>query len=309
MRGHYLAVFILIYSALYFYTYSVFTCLYERFMKGGLPVSFEEIIDAMKRFGSTERDIVINVIKTGPEPIFENVVLAPWWDPSSLPDLGEAELIAESRSSAVKVWNITAGDIKFSYIKTGIGAPVLMDVLLTLGLTKCKNVIFIGSVGSIDEKIGIGDIVIPEYSVCGDGASRYIATDDLKDCWGGKAYPDSSLLEMVKSVTEKVCREDNVNWYLGKVFSVDTIVAQFAHIDKIMNMDCNAIEMETASAFLAAKLANIAIAAVLLISDNTVAGKSLISGRNDKDMDYYRFVKSSMFPKIILGAFQRLGQS
>ena len=67
-----------------------------------------------------------------------------------------------------------------TYIKTGIGAPVFMDALLALGVTKCKNIIFVGSVGSLDEDIGIGDIVIPQYSICGDGASRYIASDTLK---------------------------------------------------------------------------------------------------------------------------------
>ena len=68
-----------------------------------------------------------------------------------------------------------------TYIKTGIGAPVLMDALLTLGVTACQRIIFIGSVGSLDDNIGIGDIVIPEYSVCGDGASRYISHDSLGD--------------------------------------------------------------------------------------------------------------------------------
>lgn len=76
-----------------------------------------------------------------------------------------------------KVWNIHNGNIKITYIKTGIGAPVLMDSLLSLGVTACKRIIFIGSVGSLDENISIGDIVIPEYSVCGDGASRYILSD------------------------------------------------------------------------------------------------------------------------------------
>lgn len=40
---------------------------------------------------------------------------------------------------------------------------------MNLGVTNCKNLIFIGSVGSSSEEINIGDIVIPKSSICGDG--------------------------------------------------------------------------------------------------------------------------------------------
>ncbi|WCM71504.1 hypothetical protein LZD60_11720 [Clostridium perfringens] len=31
-----------------------------------------------------------------------------------------------------------------------------------------------GSVGALDEKINIGDIIVPTLSVCGDGVCRYL---------------------------------------------------------------------------------------------------------------------------------------
>lgn len=49
-----------------------------------------------------------------------------------------------------------------------------MDYILSLGVTKCKNLVFLGSSGSLDENIKISDIVVPKYSICGDGASRYL---------------------------------------------------------------------------------------------------------------------------------------
>ncbi len=267
-------------------------------------MNYATIINGMKRFGSTEKDICVHGIGIPPEQVHENVILAPWWEPSSLPDLGKAEYLSESDFSAVKVWNIVADKAKITYIKTGIGAPVLMDAMLSLGVTKCQKVIFIGSAGSLDEKIGIGDIVIPEFSICGDGASRYIATDNLKnDYWGEKVYPDFELLSTIKSITGSVCEQNNVKWHLGRNFSIDTIVAQFAHIDTILNMNCNVIEMETAAAFRAAKIANISIAAIFSVSDNTITKKSLISGRTDQEMNYRRFVRRNLFPKIILKTF------
>ncbi|QAT63192.1 hypothetical protein EQM13_17285 [Acidilutibacter cellobiosedens] len=84
-----------------------------------------------------------------------------------------------------------------------------MDALLTLGVTSCQQIIFIGSVGSLDDNIGIGDIVIPEYSVCGDGASRYISSDSLNngDVFGEKIYSNIDLFNKSKTVTERICKE------------------------------------------------------------------------------------------------------
>ena len=264
-------------------------------------MKYDTIINGLKRFGSSERDLCVYGIGVPPEQVHENVILAPTWDPSVLPGLGKAEYLSESGDSMVKVWNLIADSAEITYIRTGIGAPMIMDALLSLGVTRCRRVMFIGAVGSLDEQIGIGDIVIPEYSVCGDGASRYIARDDLKnDCWMEKTYPDPELLSSLKTITENVCRKNNVKWHPARNFSIDTIVAQFAHIDRILQMQCNVIEMETAAAFRAAKMANIQIAAIFSVSDNTMAKKSLVSGRTDQEIAYRQFVRQKLFPQIIL---------
>ena len=72
-------------------------------------MDYATIINGMKRFGSTEKEICLHGIGVPPEEIHQNVVLAPWWEPSTLPDLGKAEFLNESDYSAVKVWTNTAG--------------------------------------------------------------------------------------------------------------------------------------------------------------------------------------------------------
>ena len=89
-----------------------------------------------------------------------------------------------------------------------------------------------------------------------------------------------------------------VKWHVGKNFSIDTVFAQFAHIDAILSTGCNVIEMETAAAFRAAKTVSIRTAAVLSVSDNTIINKSLISGRTDEEMNYRRFVRKNCFLKL-----------
>jgi purine-nucleoside phosphorylase len=265
-------------------------------------MDYKRLIEVMKRFGSDETDICMHGLGITPSQIQENVVIAPWWEPSILPGLGKAEYIGESDYSAIKLWNIISGDVVITYIKTGIGAPVLMDALLSLGVTPCKKVLFIGSVGALSSEINIGDIVIPEYSISGDGASRYIASDSFKvsDVFGKKSFPDSDLLKLVQNSTKRICFQNNVKWHIGKTFSIDTIFAQYAHIDEILQMGCNVIEMETAAAFRAAKIANIPIAAIFSVSDNTISNKSLVSGRTEEEINYRKYVRRELFPKIIL---------
>lgn len=268
-------------------------------------MNYKDLVSGMKRFGSTENDICFHGIGIKPEEVNENVIIAPWWEPSTFPNFGVSEYLSESEFSSIKVWNIKINGMGLTYIKTGIGAPVLMDALLSLGVTQCRKIIFIGSVGSLDSNIGIGDIVIPKYSVCGDGASRYISSNSLvnSDTFGKKVYPDENLFEKAKNVTARICQENNVKWHVGKTFSIDTIFAQFTHIDEILNMGCNVIEMETAAAFKAASIMNIPIVALFSVSDNTVTNKSLISGRTKEEMEYRRYVRRELFPRILLGIF------
>ena len=264
-------------------------------------MNYSDLIAGMRRFGSGDRDICLHGLGVTAEQIRENVILAPWWEPDMLPGLGEARLLTVS--AATKIWDVKNDHLEMTYIKTGIGAPQFMDALLTLGVTGCRKMVFVGSVGALDAGIGIGDIVIPEYSVCGDGASRYLSPEMARDVFGERAYPDAAMLEKARAVTARVCEEHNVRWHAGRCFSTDTIFAQFAHIDEILGLGCNVIEMETAAAFRAAQLMGIPLVALFSVSDNTVTNKSLVSGRTPEEMEYRKFVRREVFPEIMMAVF------
>ena len=267
-------------------------------------MDYNNLISGMKRFGSTEEDILKMSLGVNADEIRENVVIAPYWKPDLLPGLGAADLLSSSVYGETQIWSICFGDNDMTYIRTGIGAPQFLECLLPLGLTKCKRIVFIGSVGSMDADIAIGDIVIPEYSICGDGASRYLSSDDLThDVFGEKVYPDQRMLDIARNETMRICRDKNVRCHIGRAFGIDTIFAQYAHIDTILGMGCNVIEMETAAAFRAAKLMGIPMVALLSVSDNTVTNKSLVSGRTQEDMEYRRYVRHELFPEIINSIF------
>ncbi|QAA32193.1 phosphorylase [Clostridium manihotivorum] len=265
-------------------------------------MEYNDLISAMKRFGVCDEAVCINSLGIASDMIHDNVIITPGWEPQRLPGLGKAELLISSAPLyGSKVWNIKNGEIEMTFIKTGCGAPAFMDTLLPLGMSQCKRIIFISSVGALDTKIGIGDIVIPEYSVCGDGASRYIASNKLGiDVFGERVYPDASLLQLLKVETENICNENNVKWHIGEAFCTDTIFAQFPHIDSIISTGCNLIDMETASAFRAAKLMKKPLVALLCASDNMIANKSLMGGRTQDEETYMKFVRREVMPNIIL---------
>jgi purine-nucleoside phosphorylase len=274
---------------------------------GGRVMAYKDLLLGIERFGSSAEDVCQCGLGVSIAHIRERVVIAPWWEPPSFSNLGrDITLLNSSEFPSVKVWNISASGFEMTFIKTGIGAPVLMDVVLALGVTACKKAVFIGSVGALDAEIGIGDIVIPEYSVCGDGASRYLKGVPLKngDAFGERSYPCKEAFDKIKRATEETCERHNVKWHIGRNFSIDTIFAQFAHIREIVDLGCNVIEMESAAGFRAASLAGISLGALLSVSDNVVINKSLLSGRSEEERNYRREVRRNIFPKIILAALE-----
>ena len=260
---------------------------------------YEYILNGNKKYGTNPIDMVRSSLNCEPEKIQENVIIAPVWKPELFDKyINNIELIHDGIH---KIWNLSLKNKNITYIITGIGAPNVLEPVLALGSTKCKKIIFIGSVGGLDSKLGIGEIVIPEYSICGDGACRYLTNKKLSenDCFGERYYPNKGFYDEVISKTKTITNENNVNWHIGKNYSIDTVIAQFAHIDEILNMGCNCIEMETAALFRSAEICNIKACAIFSISDNTVMKKSLLSGRTEKEQEYRKYVRKNVLTQIV----------
>ena len=103
--------------------------------------------------------------------------------------------------------------------------------------------------------------------------------------------------------TKEIAGKNNVNYHMGKNFSIDTIIAQFAHIDEIIDMGCNCIEMETAALFKSAEICNISAGAVFSVSDNTIMKKSLLSGMTKDEKEYEKNVRKNVLTKIVIESF------
>ena len=264
---------------------------------------YKYLLDGIKKYGTSEQDICKTQFGCDINNISKNVVIAPAWDQTLLSS--KWNNIEEVSNGRNKVWNIYTKNNTFTYIKSEIGAPSIGDDALALGITNCENVIFIGSVGALSLDMGIGDIVIPKWSICGDGASRYLTNLSLKenDCFGKKAYPNRSFNQKIFDQVNKICSLNNINYHIGKIYSIDSIFTQFAHIEDILKFDCNAIEMEPAWFFRQMRICGIKAGAILQVSDNTILKKSLYSGRTKDDQSYRRKVRRDIFPLLIEEVF------
>lgn len=260
---------------------------------------FEHLLNENKKYGSNSSDIVKMHFHCEPDEINENVIIAPSWYPQIFQNFIE-NIIQVLDNQHLKIWNISVNNKKFTYIVTGIGAPKVIETVLALGCTPCRKIIFIGSVGGLVVNFNIGDIIIPEYWICNDGSYLTNGKILINDCFGEKYYPNKKLYEQIIFKTKKITKESNTNWHAGKNFSIDTIIAQFAHIDEILGMGCNCIEMETTVLFKASEICNIKAGAIFSVSDNSIVKKSLVSGRTKEEMEYRKNIRDKILTRIII---------
>lgn len=175
-----------------------------------------------------------------------------------------------------------------------------MDSTLALGVTNCKRVLFIGSAGALSTALKIGQLVIPPYSIWGDEASRYLNAD-LKDEFGVHETSFGNLTDSLRKSIKKITGEDVIS---VPNYSLDTIFAQFSHIDYIKSLGAATIEMETAAFFKSCHVLKLNCAVLFCISDSIVDNKSLYSGRSKEENDYRHYVRDEIIPRVIVDLFK-----
>ena len=211
-------------------------------------MDYNKLLDAHIRHGSTADDICRYALSVEREQIRENVVLAPCWVPQSMPELGNITLLSLAKNAAIKVYDVecTNGK-KFSYINTGIGGPMVTEAVLALGTTKCKNLLLLGSAGSSDENVNIGDLVVAESAINGLGTPFYMEDEKInsQNLMGKAYYPDEELKNRLINVVEKT------NCKIYPVFSTDSVFCQFCHMQEIIDSGAKVIDMEASAVFCA----------------------------------------------------------
>lgn len=257
-------------------------------------MEYAKLLESLSLYGTTREDIKK---RRGHENILENVVIAPYWEHTLFSDY----CISITQVSE-KVYNIKGEDFEFSFIQIkNIGASSILEEVLALGVTNVKRIIFIGSAGALDQDIKIGDLVVPTYSINGVGATRYL-NEDLSDDFNVKYYPNENLTNRLVEVIDKM----DLSVKRAPNYSVDTIIAQFPHINHIKRLGSQTIEMETSAFFKCASMIGVESTALFVISDNTTVNKSLYSGRSEEDSFKRKKARKELVPSILVEFFKKI---
>ena len=187
-----------------------------------------------------------------------------------------------------------------------MGASFVGDSILALAGTKCKTVIFVGSVGGLKGDMRIGDIVIPKYSICGEGFSRYLE-QDFKDCFGVKYYPNKQLTEKIYNYA-KAMSNGKVSIHLGKTYSADTILAEYMNLNRIKEFECDCIEMETSAFYKATSYMKLKATAILMVLDNTYDKKPLFTELCENDKILKMNSKFNLIPNILIRTIEDISK-
>lgn len=264
--------------------------------------AFQAFVSAHKEYGATPRDWPLHEFQT--TQIQPDVILAPLYPPQTLAHhVRSIRPIANGRFPVFEIETLSGR--KISFIRTGVGACNICDAVLALAGTPCRTILFVGAVGSLTTSTKIGDLIIPNESVSGCGADFYLTAGSFRRGNElGQTYPaDSEKAEQLLRLVTPLATAQNVGIHRDKVFSIDTLLGEYPHLPEIRSLGCTAIEMETATLFHAAHVIGRKAVALLYVTDCTLQGKSLYSGRTDADKNRKETVKRTIIPQAINAFF------
>ena len=227
---------------------------------------------------------------------YDLLVVAPGWKPARIMNGFNVEIVNSAKHSYISGYEVKGDGFLIAWIQTSPGACSLIDELSICAFLDFDKLIFIGAVGSLTKDIGLGELCTPSYSISGNLANGYLMEDinDYKPF--GKVYPNdpefvSDIMGLITEMGYVIKQEP--------VFCTDSILCEYAHMDFIKSFDVSLIEMETSSFYLMADLLEKPAIALLVVSDNSATGDSLVL-RNPEQKAIYNATRFKAIPEILL---------
>ena len=128
-----------------------------------------------------------------------------------------------------------------------------------------KTIIRVGSAGSINEDLHVGDLCIAM------GACTNSNYGDQFELPG--TYSPIADFDLLRGAAD-ACERMGYHYKVGNVLSSDTFYSENAHNDKWMNMGVLAIEMEATALYMNAARARKRALVILTISDHILTGEA-----------------------------------
>ena len=173
------------------------------------------------------------------------------------------------------------------------GGRFSADTAITTELlsnAQAQCMIRIGSCGALSEEIKIGDLIVVDGALRGEGVTPYYVEEDFQP------VTDERLTQAVWQAAEA----SGCAVHKGKVWSTDAILRETrAHVNKAIDQGCIAVDMVSSVFLTIAQLYKIPSAVILAVSDNIITGEM-----GFLDPNYY--MAESALVSIALNTVKRL---
>ena len=227
---------------------------------------------------------------------YDLLVVAPGWTPDKLMKGFDVHITCTATHSYIKGYEVRGDGFLMAWIQTSPGACSLIDELALCAALNFDKLVFVGAVGSLKPDIRMGAIGTPSYSISGNLANGYLMEDVREYKPFGKVYPNdpgfvSSVVDLINEMGYEIRQEP--------VFCTDTVLCEYAHMDFIKSFDVSLIEMETSTFYLMADLMEKPAVALLVVSDNSATGDSLVL-RTPEQKEIYNQTRYDVIPNILI---------
>jgi AMP nucleosidase len=160
-------------------------------------------------------------------------------------------------------------------INFGMGSPNAATIMDLLTAIKPKAVLFLGKCGGLrPDKNKVGDLILPIAAIRGEGTSNDYMPPEVP------ALPSFALQKAISTTI----REYEMDYWTGTVYTTNRRVWEHREDfkEKLRELRCWAIDMETATIFVTSFKNHIPAGALLLVSDIPMVPEGVKTEENDK---------------------------
>ncbi|MEK6563761.1 MAG: hypothetical protein AABZ65_01885 [Candidatus Omnitrophota bacterium] len=126
------------------------------------------------------------------------------------------------------------------------------------------NIIRIGTCGALDENIKVGDLVVVDKIIRGDGVTPYYVDSNFKTVADKK----------ISDTLEKVAKDLGANVYRGTVWTTDALLRETRELVEAKRKEgAMAVDMVSSTLLTIAQTYNIKAGSILAVSDNVITGE------------------------------------
>ena len=196
------------------------------------------------------------------------------------------------RVDFAKLYNVNQEGKRFSIAGPAMGAPIAVILLERLVALGARNIVGVGSCGSLQEDIRIGDYIIPTHAIVEEGTSQHYPSDNV--------IPRASGI-ILKSI-EDCCVTNNLSFTMGKVWTTD---APFRETTKktrtYKNQNVLGVEMEMSALFTVGTFRGVDVGGFLVVSDELSAMRWKTRSRDKKYSSALKTACEALFKHMTIG--------